>query len=668
MRLRFAIHLLVAPRSLVALWLLAALGMASPVLPGEIRREMRLHDVGGLFLVEEEFEAPDLALDEVAGGDGLIYIGEDEEERESAVRLDPEALAATIQELISEDSWTNTRNRLEIVGRRMLVVQTPEVLGAIGDLLHRLERRTNETWPLELAMVPLAALEKSAPELLRPGASPWVADEVFDRLVRDAGAKGVVLSTQVRDGQKAEFRPLATERRLVDYEVNQTGVVPVVNPVIDALSEGSRAEATAYLSPDGTWFRVDVSLSFQELEPPRKQRLAYGELELGRREFGGLSTSVALEAGRPILLGFVSPRDPGALDPEGWYPEPLAALLRVGPGAPPPAPERPDGEEPASRASIRFYSVGLLLASTPDFTLWPRFRDSDDEAVVAFREDDGVGAQLERRRAAAFGADRLLKEIRARLSRLRPTAEVRPKLHRAGRWLLVRGDPAVQAAVRAQLEEFARDSHRMVEIDLWQGPVRAEELSRLEAPTALLDPAWLDSLAKRPGIRARIVGRSGAPVSLAVRKFRSYIADLEKVSGGTGFQTIEVGDPVISSSSAGAGWILDTHCDLVPGTSWGQLHVRGLVERPPRLKATSRVRLSDQVTVVEGAAGSGRRAEARPVDEWLEIELPEEDSDQWQHLVTSPLGRPILLNALPDPGKPGSTRALIAVVHPFRIE
>ena len=106
---------------------------------------------------------------------------------------------------------------------------------------------------------------------------------------------------------------------------------------------------------------------------------------------------------------------------------------------------------------------------------------------------------------------------------------------------------------------------------------------------------------------------------------------------------------------------------VVPDQAGGDRST-GLVERPPRLKRKSKIRTSSQVTVVEKVTDAGIKTDVKPVDQWIEIELPEEDSDHWQHLVTFPLGRPILLNALPDPKKPGTVRALVAVVHPFQIE
>jgi hypothetical protein len=62
-------------------------------------------------------------------------------------------------------------------------------------------------------------------------------------------------------------------------------------------------------------------------------------------------------------------------------------------------------------------------------------------------------------------------------------------------------------------------------------------------------------------------------------------------------------------------------------------------------------------------AAPGAAAPIEAAAEWVAIDLPDEDTDIWRHLLTAPLGRPVLLNALPDTSSPGRTRALIAVVH-----
>ena len=64
------------------------------------------------------------------------------------------------------------------------------------------------------------------------------------------------------------------------------------------------------------------------------------------------------------------------------------------------------------------------------------------------------------------------------------------------------------------------------------------------APTALLDPAWLETITSQPGVRARLTGRPDVPLALASIVREDYLSDVEKVSGGTGFKIMDVGDPV----------------------------------------------------------------------------------------------------------------------------
>jgi hypothetical protein len=42
--------------------------------------------------------------------------------------------------------------------------------------------------------------------------------------------------------------------------------------------------------------------------------------------------------------------------------------------------------------------------------------------------------------------------------------------------------------------------------------------------------------------------------------------------------------------------------------------------------------------------------------------LPDQDSDRWRHLGPVPLGKPFLLQALPDPANPRLVRPIIVIV------
>ena len=130
------------------------------------------------------------------------------------------------------------------------------------------------------------------------------------------------------------------------------------------------------------------------------------------------------------------------------------------------------------------------------------------------------------------------------------------------------------------------------------------------------------------------------------------------VSGGTGFQIIAVGDPVVYN--AGEGLVLNVSASLVPGTDWAQLRVDGEAARRPEFERQTTARQSDAVEIQKDAP-PGEQAVQK--GDLLELDLPEEDSDRWEHFVTVPLGRPVFLNALPDAERGGKSRVLLGAVH-----
>jgi hypothetical protein len=179
----------------------------------------------------------------------------------------------------------------------------------------------------------------------------------------------------------------------------------------------------------------------------------------------------------------------------------------------------------------------------------------------------------------------------------------------------------------------------------------------------VLDRAWIQKLPLNRGTRARIHSVAGASAALGAVFSRNYLADLDKVSGGTGWEIIEVADPVVRQ--VGEGVILNVKASLVPGTLWAELHVEGAAARPPKLERKGRVRAKSHADIeLDGKKATKVEATAR----WVTLDLPEEDSDSWEHLVTVPIGKPVLLNAFPVEGASGSTRVLLAWVHVFGID
>jgi len=545
-----------------------------------------------------------------------------------------EHLVALIERTIAPDSWRNSRNSLEARDGRLAVVQTPDVLEKIHSLLTLLETRESRTFGIDLAMVPPESLEKAAPLCLRPGSSPWLDGDVLDRAVAADPARAAVLCAQAAEGAPAHLQPPAVALLLGDLEVNQTGVIPVTNPVVEPAFLGLHAEVVVRSGPFDGRLRVDLELGRAGLRgKPERRRVLGADLDLPVTEREQAGTSIAVEDGRTAFVGFFSPGSSAQGGPGDMKNAAFAVLLRVR-GLTPAA-----GGEPSPSPSLPgLIEAGVLLFEPSSHSIQglPAARRRDSEAAP--REDLVLGA------AAAALDPANIDAARERIT----------LAHGA---VLVAGGDEDARKVRAELARLARERLRMVTLDLWQGQAESGELAGGAGTSVLLDPSWLEKIGSRPGLRVRLSGVRGARMSLASVVARSSITDVHMVSGGTGMPITVAADPEVEA--IGAGLILDASCDIVPGEPWAQLEVSGELARPPVFGRQARARSSLEVK----PAPAGDRTPIEAAAEWVLIDLPDEDTDLWRHLLTAPLGRPVLLNALPDASAPGKTRALVAVVH-----
>ncbi len=646
-----------------SLMLILTLILSSHLLADSVHREMRVYDVRYLCRPVASGGPTLPAAPELRAGFGIVArvnaaagptIVDDDSEFATSSKIDPDALCEIISSMIAEDSWSNSRNRLEMESSgNLLVVQTPDVLDQIDRFLGLLEARAGRRYVLEVALIPPEALEKAAPGSLRPGAAPWREGNVLESALEAAGKRGTLLSTLLSVGISKRLGPSSLSLRLADYDVNQTGVIPVVEPVVERCQEGTYLDALALPSPDGDRLRVDVRLGRAAIRAdlPRR-KLGYGDLDLVRKLQEEIGTSVLAREGKMMVLGLFS-RPAAALEksekPEsGAAPVSFAALLRI---------KRAPGVKAATVKKDdlpRVMDIGLLLAGLPDFTLVTPSRRSP---AIQFG-----GADEER--TGFMTEELLLDTFRRGYSQGDSRSPDFVTFYRTGGSLFASGSPSQARKIRGTLSNFARRYARLVQVDLWQGVVDEKDLKDVGTSGALLDPSWIEKIAKQPGLRARLVGLSGVSVSLASVNTREYVADLENVSGGTGYAIVEVGDPLVAQR--GGGLCLGVACHLVPDTPWAQLRVRGEVARPPRFDRKSKAALNQNSQ--SGSDGKdGVKRESKRAGEWLELELPDEDLDRWEHMVTVPLGRPILLNGLPDPKRPGRMRMLIAVVHECKL-
>jgi len=166
-------------------------GKAAAV-PDPAARELRVYDTR--LLTARVLDRPCPFLGRGAAGGVEINLMADEEEEGGAVfgaaaeetpagvNLEADELVELIRTGIEEDSWSNTRNRIEMSGDLLIVVQKPAVHEAIARFLATLRARrgvlvTTEVWALGVRNDRVAALIPRPAELGAP-----LSQDAIDRV------------------------------------------------------------------------------------------------------------------------------------------------------------------------------------------------------------------------------------------------------------------------------------------------------------------------------------------------------------------------------------------------------------------------------------------------------------------------------------------------------
>jgi len=637
----------------------AGLGTSPPPESATVRRETRIFDIQ--FLTEE---IPDFPLEDPGALGALLLCSPDtEEEAEAAgdfafgareepagrywegpwadedifvggfaagtavltgmeppiprwTRIDPKALVELIRRNIAEDSWANQRNRIEADPQALTVHQTPDVLDDIERLLSTLRARRARMVSIEIAIVPAEALDAAT----RDG-SPFLSSEAFDRILARAGDRGTQLSFTAYDGQTVS-RHIGTQRVMIrDSEINQTGVSPVINAVIQTIPLGYLAEVRADAIADIEWIALHARVIHRALAgEPEIRKEMFGEFEFAPVSERSLSTSTIVRSGQAVLAGYLR----GDAASVGS----IAALVR----ARPLALEKPGGAPAKAPAGLRaaMYDVEFLLraarAISPGLSGWPA--DPED----------------------------LVRMIRAGIEP-ESWSDARVEIDADEKRLTVYQRPTVHAAIAAMLERWRRDVLAVASIETWilRGKKGALVPFILAAgPDGTLPEKWT-GLAGGAGLRiaseARLAGVPGEKMSSFGWVARTYVADYENVSGGTGWTVSEVPDPIIVS--AGTGISLGSAVGILPGDI--ALARLRCVDASTRFDRTTTVNMSwglSAESVIR--AGSPLPAEKREKDASLtvfipaKVDLPSQQAWVFDRVQTIPSGRPVLVEARSD--------------------
>ena len=548
--------------------------------------------------------------------------------------IDGERLVSLIQKLIAPDSWSNTRNALEIDGSHMVVRQTPEVLDRVGAFLADLESRTSRLLRVDVALVPIGALDAAAADW-RDAAAPWLAGAMFDRAIVAAGDGAVRLGGLAHAGVPCHLAAADVERHVVESHLCSTGVVPVLNAGVEDVRSGLFGDVRLFRA--GALLRIDLDVRRADDASVRERRSTpTGDIELLDRHTTGLRTSLLAPPGGTTVAGYldvdVSRGDSGAGSKRA--PVRVAVLVRASEtSASAASPTRTDVPRRVDASAL-----GAPLAEAYSFGRFDWSWLVDEERPISFDV------------AGEAPAPALIDEAEL--------AAALAAVSREGRWLeteAVRFEPDDAAArrVRAVVDELLRERARLLRVDIRQLSIDRAELARIGGLGARLDDDAARSLRGESVFHVGFTGFAGLPVGIDSWATRSYVAAVERVSGGTGHIIIDVSD--VAVDRRGGGVVLDVQADLVPGTPWVQLRLDGAVATHPTFERRIRAR-SDQMVDAE-AASVGKR------DEWIEIDLPEQRIEPLRLLATLPLGGSSVLSAASDPGSPARVRVLVVGVR-----
>ena len=286
----------------------ALISLPVSVSRAEVHREMRIFDLRFVCVLQEDTNRlPEPPLLRTPARD--MNCGDLSELSEELIKerqpLGSEQVAEVVRALIDPDSWQNDRNVLETNGNLLVVVQTPEVLARVSRFLGLLERSLSRVVAFDAALVPPEALEKAAPGALDSAASPWLSQEAFDEAVKAAGDRAMLLSAVGRLGVTLRLMPHTISRHLMDYDLNQTGVIPAVQSARSTKRQGIFAESVVTSVPREGWLRLDVRVGHEkEVGEPEIRPLIYGDAELPVWDETHLATCFLAPEGKTVVLGF----------------------------------------------------------------------------------------------------------------------------------------------------------------------------------------------------------------------------------------------------------------------------------------------------------------------------------------------------------------------------
>jgi hypothetical protein len=245
-----------------------------------------------------------------AGRDPSGVLSFDEEESSGGVGIDADKLIELLEFHLHQAGVED--GSVEYSDGRLLLRLPPAWLAWVETFLEELRRDRGGLIDLE---VRLLRMSPALFERLRADSAALTpaAEETLRAALAVASAR--LLSSHkvvAHDGQRVHVRRGGSRAYMGDLEVNLTGVVPVLNPVVTVLNEGLVVELRPTLDRQRGLVLLDVALSLSELDDPiATSKVADLAVELPRMRIARTAVTCVVPVGRGALLGGAFATEPG---------------------------------------------------------------------------------------------------------------------------------------------------------------------------------------------------------------------------------------------------------------------------------------------------------------------------------------------------------------------
>lgn len=258
--------------------------ITGPVAAQVSSRVSRSYDLAELELEKDQSWGNSLSLRHRSYTQSLLDFDDEDGEGEPG-----KGLFTFVKEQLEDIDWSH-KERWQLNDGVLTIVGTPRFHKRVKKVLDSLAEAASERAKVQISIVTVKDNSTSFTNLL-PGQT--LNAKELRTLKQDIQSRNGLLYFDVPNGARAVSRKLSGRNFVGDYEVNQTGVIPVLNPVVQFLRVGLKGEVQAHWDSDSD--QVILEARFESCRALSSETLVFDKnrkIELPEMARVRLGTSV----------------------------------------------------------------------------------------------------------------------------------------------------------------------------------------------------------------------------------------------------------------------------------------------------------------------------------------------------------------------------------------